>query len=188
MLRVFKRTQLSTVAFGRKTLIKYMAAGYMTPVLYITPFIIGDLCECYPIKIEYGGTVCFLNTNDAIIYGLDIPVLSLLLVNICLFVVIIKIIKGQTSIQKSLSSRERRRFIVCIRLLSAMNFSWILGMIAKWTDVDLIWYAFTVANGLQGTFLMLSFLTWKNVRQVISSTESSNGISGLDTMKRRDDH
>ena len=186
MVRVFRRIQLSTVAFGRKTLIKYMVAGYMVPVLYITPFIIGEFCNCFPTKIEYGGNVCFVNTNDAIFYALDVPVLVSLLVNICLFIVIFKTIKCQTLIQKNTSKKEKRRFFVILRLVSAMNFSWILGMIAKWTNIDPVWYAFTVANGLQGTFLMLSFITWNDVLQAISCREVHNDSSRVAPTKRRD--
>ena len=179
MVRVFKRMQVGAVVFSSKTLMMYMMIGYLAPLLFISAFVIGEFCECYPIKIEYGGKLCFLNTNKAILYGMDIPVFTTLLVNICLFLAVIKIIRARTSIRKNDSYKERQCFVIYLRLVSAMNFSWILGVVAKWTNVAILWYVFTVVNGLQGTFLLLSFITWKNIIQAFRRRKSNSKLTNL---------
>ena len=46
-----------------------------------------------------------------------------------------------------------------------MGFTWIVGILAWWTDTLGLWYAFNVLNALQGLAIGLAFgITPRNVR------------------------
>ena len=46
-----------------KRYIKYLCVGYISPLLLVAFFVIGDNCSCFPMEISYGGKVCFLNAG-----------------------------------------------------------------------------------------------------------------------------
>ena len=145
-----------------KRYIKYLCVGYISPLLLVAFFVIGDKCSCFPMEISYGGKVCFLNAGK--LYGLDVPIIGMLLGNLIYFGIIIYCIHTKIiPANQKVSGARNSTFLVYVKISTIMGFSWLFGMLAKWTNLYIMWIIFTVINGLQGTFLFLVFACRRDV-------------------------
>ena len=155
MCKVFRSIRKSQIVTTKRYII-YLCIGYITPLLFVAVFVVGEKCNCFSFEVSYGGTICFLNSGK--FYGLDVPIICMLLANLTYFGVIAYGIymKNTTSKQK-VSGAKNSSFLLYIKISTVMGFSWVFGMLAKWTNVYPLWILFTVIHGLQGTFLFIVF-------------------------------
>ena len=161
MCKVFRGINKPQV-FGTKRLSVYMFLGYITPLLIVTVYVVGENCGCFPFQISYGGQICFLNAGR--LYGLDGPVIGMLVINMVYFGVTVYCIRSKlmTSNEK-VSGASTSSFVLYVKISTIMGFSWVFGMLAKWTNIYGLWIIFTVMNGLQGTFIFLVFACSRDV-------------------------
>ena len=180
VFRSFRKSQIVT----SKRYILYLGLGYITPLLFVSVFVVGERCNCFPFDVSYGGTICFLNSGK--FYGLDVPIICMLLANLTYFGVIVYSIhmKNTTSNQK-VSGAKYSSFLLYIRISTVMGFSWVFGMLAKWTNVYPLWIMFTVIHGLQGTFLFLVFACRGDFLSTIRQRgQTTDKLSRQTTMSR----
>ena len=65
--------------------------------------------------------------------------------------------------QGGLERKECIRFLLYIKLGVIQGLTWTTGFLAAFTGLPACWYFFTILNGLQGTFIFLSFDLKKKV-------------------------
>ena len=187
MCKVFQHIQkpqyVTTIRY-----VVYCCFGYITPLVFVTVFVIGDSCNCYPMEVMYGGKICFLNAGK--LYGLDTPIIAMLIANLVYFGIIVYCIhtKTITSNQK-VSGARTSSFLLYVKISTVMGFSWLFGMLAKWTGVYVMWIIFTVINGLQGTFVFLVFTCRRDVIVAIrqKGTHGNKNVSRSSRNTTNDD-
>ena len=54
-------------------------------------------------------------------------------------------------------SQEHSYFRTNVKLSVLMGVSWLIGLVASYTQIDVIWYFFIVLNTLQGAVLFFTF-------------------------------
>lgn len=64
-----------------------------------------------------------------------------------------------------------------LRLALLMGISWILGIVAGFVDVPILWIIFILFNTLQGLFIFLAFTCTSKVRRVLKSKICSSNPS-----------
>ena len=96
-----------------------------------------------------------------------IPLTIYLMFNFILYLMtIISIYFISTATSPTHAGRSSGWYILInAKVASLMGFTWILGILAWWTDALGLWYAFNVLNALQGLAIGLAFgITPRNVR------------------------
>jgi len=71
-------------------------------------------------------------------------------------------------------------FFLCrlyMRLALLMGISWIMGIVAGFVDVSILWIIFILFNTLQGLFIFLAFTCTAKVRRVLKSKLCSSSPS-----------
>ena len=161
-----------------KRLFIYMFLGYTTPLLVVTIFVVGENCGCFPFDISYGGKICFLNAGR--LYGLDGPIIGMLVINMVYFGVTVYCIRSKMmSSNEKVSGASTSSFVLYVKISTIMGFSWVFGMLAKWTHIYGLWIVFTVMNGLQGTFIFLVFACSRDVIAAIRQQRKRKNRKGL---------
>ena len=177
MCKVFRGINKPQV-MGSKRLSIYMFFGYITPLLIVAVFVVGENCGCFPFAIGYGGKVCFLIAGR--LYGLDGLIICMLVINMVYFGVTVYCIRSKMmdSIEK-VSGASTSSFVLYVKISTIMGFSWVFGMLAKWTNIYGLWIVFTVMNGLQGTFIFLVFACSRDVIAAIRQQRKRKNRKGL---------
>lgn len=49
-------------------------------------------------------------------------------------------------------------FLVYVKLSTIMGFTWILGFVAAFTEIQELWYVFSIFNSLQGASVCVAFV------------------------------
>ena len=135
------------------------------PLFLVSPGVILDVVSETALSPHYGqGKACWINNNSALLYLFVIPFSSIVALNTCLVVsAILGIYK--ISGQNQVISKERSYFWTNIKMCSLMGLSWGLGLVAYYTKLAPIRFAFIVFNTLQGVLLFCSFgLTEKVIK------------------------
>ena len=140
-----------------------LAYSFLGPLFLVSPGVILDVVSETALSPHYGqGKACWINNNSALLYLFVIPFSSLVVLNTCL---VVSAIWGiyKISGQNQVISRERSYFWINIKMCSLMGLSWGLGLVAYYTQLAPIRYAFIVFNTLQGVLIFCSFGLTQNV-------------------------
>ena len=134
----------------------YALAGWMFPttipmsatVLTITEEMIG-----YDLK------TCWLFGPRSVFYFFVLPVLCIVVINVCLFVGSLCRLraKWENAIYVGRKEDNKQRLIQCIKVSSWMGISWLFGIIPNFVDIDALWYIFAVSNAFQGVHIFVAF-------------------------------
>ena len=142
-----------------------LAYSFLGPLFLVLPAVILDVVRETSLSPHYGqGKACWINNNSALLYLFVIPFSSLVVLNVCL---VVSAIWGiyKISGQNQVISKERSYFWTNIKMCSLMGLSWGLGLVAYYTQLGPIRYAFIVFNTLQGVLIFYSFgLTEKVIK------------------------
>ncbi|CAL1291307.1 unnamed protein product [Larinioides sclopetarius] len=86
------------------------------------------------------------------------PLVAIMLMNVILFFSSSRMILMTTqSSVKQQSQAQRRNFKLYLRLALLMGLTWIVGVVASYADVQLLWYLFCALNTFQGVFICIAF-------------------------------
>jgi len=58
--------------------------------------------------------------------------------------------------------------VIYVKLSVVMGLGWLLGFVAAYVDRPALWYAFIVANSLQGALLCAAFILTRQVARLIT--------------------
>lgn len=112
---------------------------------------------------QYGQKLCWISNKRGLAVFFVMPVAILLSANVFLFSSTVMSILKQKKETHYLRSRDPKRshnnirFVLYIKLALIMGLGWIFGFVAALTGRPVLWYPFTVFNGLQGAFIFMAF-------------------------------
>eukprot|EP00105_Crassostrea_gigas_P045286 XP_019929434.1 PREDICTED: adhesion G-protein coupled receptor D1-like isoform X1 [Crassostrea gigas] len=134
--------------------------------------------------------------------GNIVPVLCIIMINLMVFIVVLKRIHGMSSvpIKKCLKEQASRELRGLSGMLPILGLSWVFGIFSVNQDLNIFQYLFAVFSSLQGLFIFLFFVVMNSqMRQAVarkikiyesgSSTSrisNSNIVSNPDSTKEHD--
>ena len=148
----------STVkAYMRSTYYKYMTAGWLLPITIPQTAVIMDSIGL--ASIGYDSTACWLSGTKSVLYLFALPVLTIVTINIVLFVASVYRLSVLLTNAAYVGRKEdnKHSLIQCIKLSSWMGISWLFGIIPNILDLEALWYIFAVANAFQGVHIFFAF-------------------------------
>ena len=136
---------------------KYVLAGWLAPLPI--PLVANVLTNTTTGEIGYDSTLCWLAGSKAVLYLFALPVLTIVGINIFLFVGSVCRLCAllQNAAYVGRKEDNKQRLIQCIKLSSWMGISWLFGIVPNFLDIDALWYVFAVANAFQGVHIFFAF-------------------------------
>ena len=153
--------------------------GWVTPLFLVITGVVLDNVESSQFSPQYGkGSACWMNNPMGVLAFFVIPFSCIVCLNTCLLVFAIIRIK-RISTHGAVLSQEQSYFHTNVKLSVLMGVSWMIGLVASYTEIDAIWYVFIVLNTLQGAVLFFTFgLSTRNqscnMSKLISWTNMTN--------------
>ncbi|XP_072175597.1 adhesion G protein-coupled receptor E2-like [Diadema setosum] len=123
----------------------------------------------YDLHMQYGGgSSCWIGSGTMNLFAFGVPVAIALLLNGFLFIRTVRGLMENEKIsgrlrEKSHSAGNRKQLRIYVRISTLMGFTWILGYIAAFAGVSVLWYIFIILNSLQGTYIFLAFVVNRRV-------------------------
>ena len=148
---------------GNGLCIGLLMYSFLGPLFLVSPGVILDVVSETALSPQYGqGKACWINNNSALLYLFVIPFSSIVVLNTFL---VVSAIWGiyKISGQNQVISQEHSYFWTNIKMSSLMGLSWGLGLVAYYTQLAPVRYAFIVFNTLQGVVIFCSFGLTKKV-------------------------
>lgn len=112
--------------------------------------------------IGYGDAICYISSQEMVVYTFGIPTAFVVVCNLCLFTGVIIKIKRSPSVHRHVK-HERNDLIVFAKLSTITGATWIFGFLYTWTNVTAMSYLFIILNGGQGVFILLAFVINRRV-------------------------
>ena len=128
---------------------KYVLVGWLAPLPI--PLVSTALTITNPRGISYDYTRCWLGGPRAVLYLFALPVLSVVVANIILFIGSVCRLCAllQNAAYVGRKEDKKQRLCQCIKLSSWMGISWLFGIVPNFLDIDALWYVFAIANALK---------------------------------------
>ena len=157
IFRCFSVSCSTVKTYMRTTYYKYMSAGWLVPIPVPLVAMIMDYMDI--ASIGYDSTTCWLWGTNSVLYLFALPVLSIVTINIILFVGSVYRLSVLMRNAAFVGRKEdnKQRLIQCIKLSSWMGISWLFGIIPNILDLKALWYVFAVANAFQGVHIFFAF-------------------------------
>ena len=131
--------------------------GWLSPLTLVISSVVLNYEGSSSFNPQYGkGSACWINNPTALLAFFVIPFSCIVCLNTCLLIFAIIRIK-QISMVGNVLSQEHNHFHINIKLSMLMGVSWMIGLVASYTQIDAVWYVFIVLNTLQGAVLFFSF-------------------------------
>ena len=160
----------SSAAFIRpeekiKSLWRHVLIGWGFPLVFVA---IAIGVEYSDAKITYrpnfGGLRCWFTQRIALLTYFGLPIAISIMLNICFYLLTSLNLRKAFKDKKSRKTQQNEQhFIVYVKLLVLMGFTWIFGFLSAFTDEVAIDFIFVILTSLQGVFLFVSFVCNKRV-------------------------
>ncbi|XP_078374612.1 uncharacterized protein LOC144658138 [Oculina patagonica] len=141
-----------------KALIKYSIFAWTTPAVIVITSVTLDRTDT--VNIGYAEVFCWIANGKALLLVLGVPVALILIFNfVALSCTMVSIWKVQKTTRRLADQSNQTNLpILYIKLSSALGFTWILGFIVPFAQVEFLGYLFVILNSLQGFFIFLAFV------------------------------
>ncbi|XP_038044794.1 latrophilin receptor-like protein A [Patiria miniata] len=191
-MRTFTTAKPAATKFSdRRKFLRMCLFGWCSPMLIIVPNLVLYICECTGVDFTYGDEVACWMLGSFKLAVLHAPILLCICFNILCFVLTVRGIRASKKASAMLNNNMPRaqivwrELVIYAKITSLLSFAWILGFIAMVSDLQVLWYLFTIFSSLQGFFVFLSFAfngqvraLWRDkVRQLHTSLSSSPSTS-----------
>ena len=147
---------------------KLVASCWLVPLIF--PLITIFLQLSGSASVGYGGhhTCWFINPRS-VLYFFAIPVLTIVLSNITMFLGCVYRIRQISNNACYVGRKEdgKLRLIQCVKISSWIGTSWLFGILPNVVNRSELWYMFTICNALQGVQIFLAFGISKRTRSFL---------------------
>ena len=137
---------------------KLVASCWLAPV--ILPLITICLQLSGSAAVGYGGQhTCWFINPDSVLYFFAIPVLTVVFINLTMFIGCVYRIRQISSNARYVGRKEdgKLRLLQCVKISSWIGTSWLFGILPNIINRPELWYIFTVCNALQGVQIFLAY-------------------------------
>ncbi|XP_030842078.1 adhesion G protein-coupled receptor E3-like [Strongylocentrotus purpuratus] len=190
---------------GAAVLSRFLLFSWGCPIFVVVPSlgIYFSGTKLPHFNLTYKTVTCWIGDGMANLYVFGIPIASLLVVNLILFVMVVaglhRMRMSPVNKHKSTDSNMSSDLLIYIKMSTLLGFTWVFGFVAAFANVTALWYIFILLNSLQGVYIFIAFICNKRVFKLwrdsctcldrVSSTSSSKSratSSDVVTMKKSD--
>jgi hypothetical protein len=140
----------------------------------------------------YGGSNCYIQGPNMILYFVAIPLGIVIMANLCMFSYVVWSVSRIPDMAHN-SSHERHNLLIFAKLSTLTGITWLFGFLYQFTNVLLFAYFYIVFNAGQGVFIMISFVNKRTLDMLRSkvytntngNVESSTQSTKLTTVSRK---
>ena len=147
---------------------KSLVLCWLTPT--ILPIIVLCLQFAGSMTFGYGGQhSCWLKNSRSVLYFFAIPALSIVVINIVLFLGSVYRIHQISKNACYVGRKEdgKIRLIRCVKISSWIGASWLFGILPNIINRPELWYVFTIFNAFQGVQIFFAFGVYRRSRQFL---------------------
>ncbi|KAL8566386.1 hypothetical protein ACOMHN_049344 [Nucella lapillus] len=167
MFRAFSsKVECSYGPGSYKVLLANTAVTLLLPGMIVAVVMIVSWHTSGGESLGYSSSSCYLQSSLLVGLALVLPLAIIVTVNIVMYMVTVYHIYTVYRLQTSVSKETDNGFqhvTACLRLSLLTGSSWFLSILAEGLDVDWLRALSIVANGGQGTMLLLSYFTTRRV-------------------------
>ncbi|XP_048741240.2 adhesion G protein-coupled receptor E3-like [Ostrea edulis] len=168
---------------SRKIVIKYSIYAYGSSAVIVLTNIVITLIVTNGENTGYDKTSALMTYSVAFIATLIVPLALVCMTNIVFYIFTAYKIYSTPKIEKTTGSRVH--FSVYVKLFTLTGLSWILQIIDTFLEMSILSYLVAILNGLQGLFLMISYVcngrVWRMYMKACCKTPSDRDISKAST-------
>ncbi|GFT82698.1 g-protein coupled receptor Mth2 [Nephila pilipes] len=140
--------------------IVYFLISWVIPLFLICILAWAELTDLFPshYKSNIADPRCWYKRRRAHLVFFGVPLSLIMVLNVMFFVSSSRIIlmTTQTSVKQQ-NQAPRRNFKLYLRLALIIGLTWIVGIIAAYVDIKLLWYILNILNTLHGLFIVIFF-------------------------------
>ncbi|XP_030841929.1 uncharacterized protein LOC105439047 [Strongylocentrotus purpuratus] len=188
---------------GATVLSRFLLFAWGCPFLVVVPClgIYFSGTKLPHFNMTYRTTVfCWIGDGRANLYVFVIPVGSFLFVNLILFVMVVAglLQKRMSPVNKHKSkySSLRSDLLIYVKMSTLLGFTWIVGFVAGFADVTVLWYIYNIIGSLQGVYIFIAFICntrvfklWRDyctcLEKVSATTSSRSKTTSPDRVKMK---
>lgn len=175
--RTFAGLHLRVVSQARARLFyRYSAYAWLAPSAIVSSSVIVDfVAVSFAVRPHYGQHVCWIGDRLGLLVFFAAPLAVILLVNVILFLfTACGIYRTSRDMQSARRSKECTQFYLYVKLAFIMGLTWIMGFVAAFADVEVVWYIFIILNASQGAFIFILFTFKRKVYVLLRERLSRN--------------
>ncbi|GFQ77329.1 g-protein coupled receptor Mth2 [Trichonephila clavata] len=150
--------------------IVYSFFTWVTPLFLVCILALAELTDLFPLQYRpaFAEPRCWFKRRRALLVFFALPLFLIMFFNVVLFACSSRMILMTTQTSaKQQNQAQRRNFKLYLRLALLMGLTWIIGVIAAYADVQVLWYIFILFNTLQGLFIFIAFTCSTKVRKYL---------------------
>jgi G protein-coupled receptor Mth (Methuselah protein) len=144
----------------KRRLCMYMTYAYGAPIIAVIATIAVNGAISGGVYFGYA-TRCFLSDPYSLGLGFALPVILIIITNTVYFIIAARSIRRSPSVQRN--NKDRRGFILYVKLFSLTGITWVLQIIDSVFPHSAFSFVVTVLIGCQGVFIFVSFICNKRV-------------------------
>ena len=175
IFRCFSPASMTVNTYTTTKYMKYVLVSWLLPL--VAPLTSNVLSNSPGSTLTYSTSKsCWLSDAEGVLYLFAIPVITSVCTNIVLFIGSVCRLCASTANASLVGRKEdnKKRLVQCLKLSSWMGISWLFGIVPNFVDVEALWYAFSVANAMQGIHIFISFGISGRARILINSSRRGN--------------
>ncbi|XP_071506037.1 uncharacterized protein [Diadema antillarum] len=122
--------------------------------------------------VYYGDdSSCWIGNGIVNLIAFGCPVAVALLLNMCLFAYTVCGLRKRRQDGRRVRKEQDRidsftELRIYVKISTLMGFTWILGFVAAFAGVGVLWYIFIILNSLQGVYIMIAFIFNKRIYEL----------------------
>ncbi|XP_045188125.2 uncharacterized protein LOC123546002 [Mercenaria mercenaria] len=182
MFKTLSNMRLISGDSGWKKMLFYLLYVLSMSILFVAINVI--IATSTSAGIGYGGTNCYITSQDRIMITLGVPVAFVILSNVCMFLSVIFKIKRSPTVNRNIK-HERNDLLIFSKLSTITGATWVFGLLYAWTDMLVFSYLFIVLNAGQGVFIMFAFIINRRVYAMCKQAFCKDSDTIMFTTKRK---
>ena len=137
--------------------------------------------------IGYGGDICNMNNSFSKLYFFKVPIGTIIIINICLFVFTICRLRRHSSISSTRDSKIN--LFSCVKLSVITGLVWLSSYMYEIFHITAFAYLFTLLVGSQGVLFFIAIVVNRNVLSLwrncfVRATSKCNGHKNVNLTAR----
>ncbi|XP_013390509.1 uncharacterized protein LOC106158924 [Lingula anatina] len=155
---------------SRKRFLTYHVFTLLCSVIVVVSCLVLDYAHIDEnFQPSYTSGVCWISKKFPLIIFMVAPIGLVIIVNLILFVIISRSIRGAMKRAEGLSSSQNKNhsFAIYVKIFVLMGVNWIFGFVASLfhdpTVSNIMWYIFIVTATLDGVYIFIATVCTKRV-------------------------
>ncbi|GFU45909.1 g-protein coupled receptor Mth2 [Nephila pilipes] len=158
-----------------KRFLAYSLFTWFAPLLLVCILVVAEYTSLFPLQYrpDFAEPHCWFKRGPSHLVFFAGPLFLIMVLNIVFFVCSSRIILITTHTSAK-HQNQARNFKMYLRLALIMGLTWIIGAIAAYCNIQILWYILNILNTLHGLFIFIFFTCSTKVRKYLKGKLNSS--------------